>query len=46
MDPDILNYGESLDVKSTVADDLSTGIAIVVVGTDNGVTATTSAIIP
>ncbi len=46
LDPDILNYGESLDIKSTVANDISSGIVIVVVGTDNGVTATISTSIP
>lgn len=46
MDPDILNYGESLNIKSSVTNNLSTGSVIVVVGTDNGVTATISASVP
>ena len=46
LDPDILNEGESLEIKSTVANNLSTGIAIVVVVTDNGVVATNSVSVP
>jgi len=46
LDPGILNYGESLEVKSTLAEDVSSGIVIVVVGTDNGVVATTSGLVP
>lgn len=46
MDPDILNYGEELNIKSTVANDVTTGAVIVVVGTDNGVIATISTSIP
>ena len=46
LDPDILNEGESLEIKSTVANNLSTGIAIVVIVTDNGVVATDSVSVP
>jgi hypothetical protein len=46
LDPAILNYGESLNIKSTVANSISSGTVIVVIGTDNGVTSTTSVIVP
>lgn len=46
LDPDILNYGESLNIKTTMANNISSGMVIVVVGTDNGVIATTSTSIP
>lgn len=46
LDPNILNYGESLNIKSTVANNISSGGVIVVVGTDNGVITTVSTIVP
>lgn len=46
LDPDILNSGESMDVRATVADDFATGAAIVIVSTDNGVIGTDSVAVP
>ncbi|HSA98568.1 MAG TPA: hypothetical protein VLF17_05770 [Candidatus Nitrosotenuis sp.] len=46
LDPDILNYGESLNVRSTVANSISSGSFIVTVGTDNGVIGTVSMTVP
>jgi len=46
LDPDILNYGEILNVKSSVTNNINSGTLIVVVGTDNGITATISTSVP
>jgi len=42
LDPGILNSGESMDVRTQVSTPLDPGIAIVLIGTDNGVVATSS----
>lgn len=46
LDPDILNPGESMDVRATVSDNFATGVAIVAVSTDNGVLGTDSVAVP
>lgn len=38
LDPKILNTGETLNVKSTVSQNAQTGVIIVIVSADNGVT--------
>ena len=42
LDPGILNSDESMDVRTQVSTPLDPGIAIVLIGTDNGVVATSS----
>ena len=43
MEPNILNTGESIDIIATTSDDLeNTGLIVVSVSTENGVTATIS----
>lgn len=42
IDPGILNYYEQMNIKAKVANNVATGIVIVVMSTDNGVTTSTS----
>lgn len=43
LDPGILNENEFMNIKATVSENLTSGILLVVVSTDNGVTTTISA---
>ena len=46
LDPAILNAGESMDIRATVTENISTGSVIIIVSTDSGILGTASKVVP